>query len=79
MKKDRYPFAIYRHNRYHGRPGMWERCGRYTSPETALQALLDLTRKPKKKRVFVYVILQNTERERWLLTENHEQLLKSAR
>lgn len=76
MKK---AFGIYRFNQHYGRRGFWERCGKYETPERALQAIKDLTKRPKKERIFVYCILPSIERERWLLIKDHEKLLKSAR
>ena len=82
MKKARYekrPWAIYRHSRYHGRKGYWERCGEYKTPRAALNALKDFTKRPKKERVFVYVVLKNEHEDKWVLIKDHDKLFKSAR
>ena len=76
MKK---AFAIYRHSQYWGRPGMWERCGKYETPEATLQAMKDFTKQPKKLRVFRYIILPNLSKERWFLAKDHDKLYKAAR
>jgi len=73
------PYAIYRFNQHYGKKRYWERCGQYSTPSAALQALMDLTKRSKKKRIFCYCILPNEAEEKWLLIKEHENLLKSAR
>jgi hypothetical protein len=73
------PFGIYRHNQYHGRKGMWERCGSYKTMEDAFNAIKAMTKRPRKERIFAYVILPNKGRERWVLIPEHNNLLKTAR
>ena len=73
------PFAIYMHNHHFGREGYWERVSSYRTMDDAFTALMQLSRTPKKDRVFVYVILPNHGETRWILIKDHEQLLKMAR
>jgi len=79
MNLKRRPFGIYRHNQYEGRKGMWERVSSYKTMEDAFNAIRDLTKKPRKERIFLYVILPNSGRERWVLIPEHDNLLKTAR
>ena len=76
MKK---PYAIFRYNQYQDREGLWERYRKYETMDAAVQALIDLTRKPKKDRIFLYTIFPNEGQHKWVLIKDHEGLLKTAR
>ena len=79
MNIEKRKYAIYKFNRHYGKPGYWERHAAYMTPDAATQALIDLTRKPKRERIFVYTIGPNEGRERWILVSKHKELLDSAR
>ena len=79
MNIEKRPWGLYKFNYHFGRPGIWFRHGAYKTPSDAARALIDITKKPKKLRVHVYVILPNVGSERAMLVKDHDNLLKSAR
>ena len=82
MKKK---YAIYKHNQYHSsddKRGWWELHRKYENMDSAMDALRDLTRRPKKQRIYVYTILPVLDHHKRyvLLKEEYiDELLNKAR
>ena len=80
MNPKKKPFAIYRNNQRADKPELWEKYRCYHTIDDATQALLDLTKRPKKTRVFLYIILPNESKQyKWHIFKDYENLMKIAR
>lgn len=74
------PFTIYKNSKLQ-KEDIWHVHARYKSMATAKQALRDLTKKPKDKRVWRYTILPTLSPERiiQIKPEHNKEILKTAR
>ena len=70
-------FAIYKHNQHTGDKTLWHVHRRYPTMEQANQAYKDLIKRPKKTRVWVYVVLPSLSESKTIILK--EEILNIAR
>ena len=70
-------FTIYKHNQHAGDKTLWVVHRRYPTMAQANQAYIDLIKKPKKHRVWVYVVLPTLSMSKTIILK--EEILTIAR